>query len=118
MQRPVVIVDCIEPDIRKGDIPWSKVFEDCVKILDEVSYLCFALDSVLSHRRFEDQANRQADRMKYYILSLLGGDCTVIGWVWSNVPGICQQILGNVDFLEYRKAWAKHLSEQFKSKGL
>lgn len=104
------------PDIRDGDVPWSKVFELAANQFDAGkahSGLCLAVSMELgAGYRYDKTGTRQADRMVAYIDGLLSGKIFVVSWLETRNPK------ASIDFDKYRAAWARHLAGQFRAKGL
>jgi hypothetical protein len=94
------------PEIKKSDIPWSEVFE---KISVNFKHstakygLCYEIQNAVSYH--------QAERMKSYIMDLIGVCNYANGWV-RNINGH-----GNVDMHRFRWHWCLHLAKQFRDAG-
>ena len=102
------------PVIRKGDTPWSEVFERAAKRIPSHIYLCHAVRAAVDGW-LKGPGENQADRMERYILDLMQGDYVLSDWA-ANVNG--HSAIRKLDLYAYRAAWARHLSAQFRAKGL
>jgi hypothetical protein len=95
------------PEIKKGDIPWSEVFEKIsLKFKHREAHfgLCCEID--------KEVKCKQAERMKDYISELLQGYLYLSGWLQKRNPENCL-----ADMYEIRYHWCLHLAKQFKDAG-
>lgn len=109
------IVEVSMPEIWPTDVPWSTVWENAVKRLGvgygKEQFLCYSLAGI---------SDNQKQRMRYYIGQLIGRKGVLENWV-SGQFGYSEYMVlkaRDKDLIKTRKAWARSLAKQFKSKGL
>lgn len=115
MSKKKYIVEVSMPEIWPTDVPWSTVWDNAVKRLGvgrgKEQFLCYSLTGI---------GDGQCQRMRDYICQLIGWKGVLEHWVEKRVGySACVDLKArDKDLIKTRKAWAKSLAKQFKSKGL